>query len=265
MSLLLHISDPHFGTEQPPVVAALLRLARAQPPDVAVLSGDITQRARRGQFQAARAFMDRLAAPASLVIPGNHDIALYNLAARLFAPHAGQRRAFGAVLEPEFESDDLLVLALNTTRRWRHTDGAVSAAQTERTAARLRQARPGQLRIVVVHQPVAVTRAEDEHNLLHGRLAALRCWAAAGVDLVLGGHIHLPYVLPLSPRIEGLAREVWAVQAGTALSRRVRQGAPNSVNLIFHGGGRRARVERWDYRGGPDFERVAIDELVCAA
>ncbi len=59
MSVLLQISDPHFGTEQPPVVEALAALARQQRPDLLVLSGDITQRARPAQFQAARAFMER--------------------------------------------------------------------------------------------------------------------------------------------------------------------------------------------------------------
>ena len=94
----------------------------------------------------------------------------------------------------------MLVLALNTTRRWRHVDGELSAAQIERVARRCERAPAAQWRIVVVHQPVAVTRPQDAHNLLHGRDAAVRRWSAAGVDLVLGGHIHLPFVLPLQDR-----------------------------------------------------------------
>jgi 3',5'-cyclic AMP phosphodiesterase CpdA len=79
MTLLLQISDPHFGTEQPPVAQALLRLATALRPDLVVMSGDITQRARRTQFNAARAFVDRFDATPFVVVPGNHDIPLYNL------------------------------------------------------------------------------------------------------------------------------------------------------------------------------------------
>ena len=85
MSVLLQISDPHFGTEQAPVVAALEALAAQQQPDLLVLSGDITQRARPAQFRAARALMERLGAPL-LAIPGNHDIHLFNLWARLRHP-----------------------------------------------------------------------------------------------------------------------------------------------------------------------------------
>jgi len=87
MSDLLQTSDAHFGTEQPQVVEALVALAAQQRPDVVVLSGDITQRARPAQFRAAKAFVDRLGASV-LVIPGNHTIALFDLWARLTRPYA---------------------------------------------------------------------------------------------------------------------------------------------------------------------------------
>lgn len=242
MTVVLQLSDPHFGTERPPALAALERLAGALRPDLLLVTGDITQRARPAQFASARAYFDRLPVGARLVIPGNHDIPLLALAARLFDPHGRQARAFGPAMEGEFECEDLLVIALNTTRRWRHKHGEVSAAQVEHVAARLARAAPGQLRLVAVHQPVAVPTSSDVNNLLRGHAAALRRWAEAGADAVLGGHIHLPYVMP----VPGLPRPVWAVQAGTALSHRVRGGIPNSVNVVRTGPGRRAVVERWD-------------------
>ena len=232
MTVLLQISDPHFGTERAAVVEALVRFAHEQRPDVLLLSGDITQRATNAQFAAARAFVDRLRVPAALVIPGNHDIPLFNLAARLFSPYGHYRRAFGDALEPQFENDDVLVIALNTTRWYRREDGEVSATQIERVARGLGSARAAQWRIVVMHQPVVVTRDQDVTNLLHGREAAVQRWAAAGADLVIGGHIHLPFVLPLRERWPGLPRAMWAVQAGTAVSSRVRADAGNSVNVI---------------------------------
>jgi 3',5'-cyclic AMP phosphodiesterase CpdA len=268
MTVLLQVSDPHFGTERAEVVEALERLVQEQAPDVLLLTGDITQRATATQFAAARAFVDRLRVPTLLAIPGNHDIPLFNLAARLFAPHARYQRVFGDVLEPDFENDEVLVLALNTTRWYRHEDGEVSAAQIERVAQRLEAARPEQWRIVVVHQPVAVTREADRANLLHGREAAVRRWAAAGADLVVGGHIHLPFVLPLRERWPGLARTMWAVQAGTAVSDRVRADAGNSVNVIRIAAATpnavrpHCSVERWDHAAATErFERVAVQRL----
>jgi 3',5'-cyclic AMP phosphodiesterase CpdA len=265
MSLLIQISDPHFGTEQPAAVEALVRLVRQQSPELVVLSGDITQRARRRQFRAARAFVDRLGAPALLAIPGNHDIPLFNAAGRLFRPYANFRRAFGAELEPMFESDRLLAIALNTTRRYRHANGEVSPAQIERVASRLERATASQLRVVIVHQPVAVTRPEDEVNLLRGHAAAVRRWTAAGADLIMGGHIHLPFVCALHDRHADLPRRAWAVQAGTAVSRRVRNGIGNSVNLVRYGGPepyRRCVIERWDFHASTkEFAPVAVDDL----
>lgn len=272
MTLLVQISDPHFGTERAPVLEALVRFVRDQKPTIAVLSGDITQRARAAQFRAAKAFVERLGVVPTLVIPGNHDIPLYNLAARVARPYEGFRRVFGRDLEPEFESDDLLVLTLNTTRAYLHEKGAVSPRQVERVARRLGRALPTQLRIVVTHQPVSVTRREDRADLLHGHARAVRRWAAAGADLILGGHIHLPFVQALHESERGLARKVWAVQAGTAVSSRVRDDAGNSVNLIRCQGPtpprvppapRRCSVERWDYDAGAGrFTLVARDDLV---
>ncbi len=266
MTVLLQISDTHFGTEQPPVVEALVRLAHEQAPDLVVLSGDITQRARRKQFRAARAFVDRLGVAVTLAIPGNHDIPLFNVAARLFDPYANYSREFGTDLEPVFESDQLLVIALNTTRFYRHTDGEVSTEQIERVAQRLEQAASTQLRIVVTHQPVAVTRAQDETNLLHGRVEAIPRWAQAGADIILGGHIHLPYVLALHERFAELPCKLWAIQAGTAVSSRVRHEVGNSVNLIRYNGqgeqGRGAVIERWDYVSSQQcFRPVEIKKL----
>lgn len=257
MSVLLQISDPHFGTEQPQVVEALVALAHQQQPDLVVLSGDITQRARPAQFRAAKAFVDRLGA-AVLAVPGNHDIALFDLWARLTRPYARYATAFGADLEPVHSAPDLLVIGVNTTRAWRHKNGEVSSAQIDRVAKLLSAAHPRQLRVVVVHQPAAVIEAKDQRNLLRGHRAATGVWSVAGADLVMGGHIHLPYTLALP----GLARRLWVVQAGTAVSSRTRSGAPNSVNILRWGeasgaqgeqtqskskAGQHCIIEQWDF------------------
>lgn len=271
MSVLLQISDAHFGTEQPPVVEALLQFAERLQPDVALFSGDITQRARRAQWRAAAAFAHRLPAKHVLAIPGNHDIPLFNVIARALTPYAGFTSVFGQTLEPELELPDMRVLCVNTTRPRRRKDGEVSEEQVERVCRSLQRARREQLRIVVTHQPVHVVRPNDEANLLHGAEFAVRRWIDAGVDIVIGGHIHLPYVRPLAERYDGLSRKGWCVQAGTAVSHRVRGNIPNSVNVVRYDGRLTCSVERWDFNAlGLIFECVethtlALERLPSAA
>jgi 3',5'-cyclic AMP phosphodiesterase CpdA len=264
VNVLLQISDTHFGTEQPEVVRALLDLHRQERPRVVVLSGDITQRARGAQFAAAKAFTDQLQGSTLLSLPGNHDIPLYNLFGRLVVPYSGYSRHFGRELMPQVQTPELLVLGVNTTRRYRHVDGEVSRAQIDSVATRLAQAGREQLRVVVTHQPVHVIRESDLHNLLHGHAAAIAAWSAAGADVIMGGHIHLPYLRLLSEAHPRLPRRVWALQAGTAVSSRVRGNVPNSVNLLRHGEGQRPGcvVERWDYeKATARFQRVDSTSL----
>lgn len=260
MTVLLQVSDPHFGTERAIAVDALVALARQQRPDLVVLSGDITQRARPAQFQAARAFVNRLGAPV-LAVPGNHDIPLFDVWARLRRPYARYSAVFGADLEPVHRAPGLLVVGVNTTRAWRHKDGEVSRPQIDGVAGLLEGATPAQLRVVVVHQPVAVLRDDDLSDRLHGHATALQRWAEAGADLVMGGHIHRPYVLAL----HGLARPMWAVQAGTAVSTRARADVPNSVNLLRwgpHAAPGCCRIEQWDcVAGDRSFRLASVSEV----
>lgn len=253
MRLILHLSDTHFGTERPEVVAALTRLVHSERPDLAVLSGDVTQRARRAQFAAARRFVDELGVPATVVLPGNHDIPLDNVLARLLKPHARYLAAFGGPLDRLWSGPAETIVAVNTTRWYRHVQGTVSRRQMEWSCECLRAAPAEHLKLVVTHQPVFVPRESEQHNLLRGHRRAVAAWAAAGAQLILGGHIHLPSIEPLDV---GRASEhaVWSVQAGTAVSSRVRWDAPNSVNLLRYDQPAvpgRCRAERWNF-SAPD-------------
>ena len=265
MSVLLQVSDPHFGAETPSVVEALEALAREQTPDVLILSGDITQRARPWQFAAARKFVDRLAIAHKLVVPGNHDIPLINLVARAFWPYRNYRHAFGDDMEPVLDAPDLLVVCVNSTRPGRHIDGEISPEQVARVSRHLQAATDQQLRIVVTHQPLHVSHVSDAHDLTHGHEAAARAWAAAGADIVMGGHIHLPFVRAVQDRFPDLPRRLWCVQAGTATSWRLRPDAPNSVHILRCGSAAPAghcTVERWDCMApGRAFECVEQSAL----
>jgi 3',5'-cyclic AMP phosphodiesterase CpdA len=245
VTLLMQVSDPHFGTDRPAVLAALENLWRQHAPDLLLMTGDITQRARVPEFRAARAFVDRLAPAAFLAIPGNHDIPLFDVWSRCAHPYQRFQQHFHGALEGCFQDGEVMVIAINTTRWYRHKNGEVSKAQIEQVARQLRDAGPLRCKVVAVHQPVAVTRDSDRANLLRGHEAAVRAWAEAGADLVMGGHIHLPFIVPLRERWPSLPRPMFAVQAGTAVSTRIRGKVPNSVQLVDLNA--QWTVERWDF------------------
>lgn len=244
---IAHISDPHFGTEVPAVRDALLADLTSEPPDLLLLTGDITQRARRAQFAAARAFLDELPPMPKVCIPGNHDLPLFDVFTRFTRPYERFRRYISSELEPAFEDPRLAVLCIDATSPWRHKDGAVDAAQIQRTTARL-QGLAQPFRLVATHQPLASATRADQRNVIHGAPPALQGWIAAGADLFLGGHIHLPYCLQVGTD-EG-SRTAVLLQAGTCLSHRTRQGIPNSYNVILleqDAAQRRMRIERRDF------------------
>ncbi|MCB1887794.1 MAG: metallophosphoesterase [Rhodocyclaceae bacterium] len=272
MRRLLHLSDPHFGTERPRVVEALVATVASIGFDVAVISGDLTQRALPGQFRRAARFVARLQALAPgapvLINPGNHDVPLFNPLRRVSDPFGPFCEAFGLAPESSYRDEALHLQVINTTSRWRHKHGLVRPDQVTRTVRALRDSTASQLRVLVTHQPLAASPGQDSADLLRGRGPAVQAWRDAGVDLVLGGHIHLPYVVNACA---AGGRPLWVVQAGTMVSHRIRHEAGNSFNLIRYEpdpAGRRApacRVERWDHVDDLGaFRRVMTTPLALA-
>jgi 3',5'-cyclic AMP phosphodiesterase CpdA len=250
VTLIAHISDTHFGTEQLPVCAALRTELLHHAPDLVVLTGDITQRARSAQFRAARAFLDSLAPIPVLALPGNHDLPLFDLLTRFTEPYRLYRRHISRVLAPVWQNSAVVVLGVNSTRVMRHKNGELPAELVQEVAGRLAAlAQP--FKVVALHHPLAIVEPSDRLNRARGAEEALAAWVDAGADLFLGGHIHLPYCIPVGPG----PRQAVVLQAGTAVSRRCRGRQPNSYNLVRleSEGSRQMHMEQRDYdarRGG---------------
>lgn len=232
MSLIriAHLSDPHFGTIRPGVQEGLLATLQELKPDLILLTGDITQRARRKQFRDAKYFT-RLIKPTPLIaVPGNHDIPLFNIFARLFNPYRGYRKLFKDQLEKDYEQGDIVVTGLNSTSRWRHIQGDFNFPRIER---RLKEKKSkAKVHIVTFHHPMDCRKPSDEKNLLIGRDQAIDIFDRHNVDLIIGGHIHDPYVTLSKVRYPNTKRTMVLGVAGTCLSWRTRPGAPNSFNFI---------------------------------
>lgn len=243
MVRLLHLSDLHFGRERPELLEPLVALVGRLCPDVTVISGDLTQRARPEQFDAAAALIARLPGPV-LSVPGNHDMPLWNPVARLLRPFARWRAAVSPELEPMVDLPGLRVIGLNTADPHVWQRGLIRPGALARTCARLRAAVPGQLRVVALHHPLHQPAASGKTPMKGAGPAALAL-AEAGADVILCGHLHHWAAAPYALREGG--RALLCVQAGTTLSTRLR-GQENDLNLITHAAGR-ISVTRYAARG----------------
>ena len=213
MTRIVHLSDPHFGTVPEGLALRLSACVAALRPDVVVVSGDLTQRAREAQFRAAGRFLSELGGRV-LVVPGNHDAPLWNLIGRLFDPWRPWRRFIAQPLDAVVETDGVVVIGLNSANPFVWKDGRVTATQCDwlrSQAARV----AGRRCVLALHHPPAPPQGEPPS--LAGAEALLDTCAEVGVEMILSGHLHFTHVAPVAA-----ACGVLAVQAGTCLSTRVR-------------------------------------------
>lgn len=245
---IVHISDTHFGQHDPEVTEALVSRINHIEPDLLIWSGDITQRARRGQFKTARRFLKRLSFRNLISIPGNHDVPLYNLPLRLVAPYFGYRRYFPGLLQAGYCDDAVAVIGINSCHLKHYKNGRFHTDTIDRVRAFLTAQPTDRIKMVVAHHPVDAIADKDQHNIVPQAEQALSQWCEAGMDLILGGHIHHQFVRSLSRRYPRLPASVWVSQAGTANSARVRSQMGNSFNqLQVDADTGQLRIRIWEY------------------
>ena len=229
MRTLVHLSDLHFGRVDPALLDPLREQVERIAPTAVVVSGDLTQRARSEEFEQARAWLDTLPGP-QIIVPGNHDISLYNVFRRFLAPLDRYKRYITDDLSPCYIDDEIAVLGVNTARSLTFKDGRVNHEQVDSIKATLDKLDSKVTRVVVTHHPFDVPEGRDE-DLLGRAQMAMQEFAECGVDLLMAGHLHQSHAGNTEERYRISEYAALVVQAGTATSTRGR-GEVNSFNVI---------------------------------
>ena len=246
MARLVHLSDLHFGAHDEKLVEAVERQVDELKPDLVVISGDFTQRARTEQFREACQFLERLqhSGHEVLGVPGNHDVPLYDVLRRFLSPLARYRRFIDDSLCPFVELPGVAVLGINTARSLTFKDGRINKEQVQFIRDTFSRTPSEAVRILVTHHPLLALEVAGEVERGIGRQEmALHAVEESGVDMLLAGHNHHASSQDASDLITR-AGGVLVVQAGTATSTRVREQeqsfnsidiADGSVTITVHG------------------------------
>jgi 3',5'-cyclic AMP phosphodiesterase CpdA len=251
MATIAHLSDVHFGHHDDEVVAAVDAFLIERRPDLVVISGDFTQRARVEQYKMASEWLDRLQGHslATLAVPGNHDVPLYDVVRRFARPLHRYKKYIEDDLCPWFENDELAVLGINTARSLTIKDGRINREQMAIIRDRFAEVGSEKVRILVTHHPLFAMPIGDEGELTKvvGRHEdALKATAEAGVQILLAGHFHRSFAQSARDMVE-TAGAALVIQAGTATSTRLRGEELQSFNWLDLSPGRvELTVQRWD-------------------
>ena len=178
MRTIAHISDIHFGRADPAIAEAVVTDVHAARPSLVVMSGDFTQRARAWQYREAAGFMSRLPSP-QLVVPGNHDIPLFDVLTRFLNPLRNYKKHITSDLRPIYRDEELLVIGINTARSFSLThngfwkDGRISEEQLLDVQLRACDVPASVFKVIVTHHPFIPPPGERVHGIVHNARRAL--------------------------------------------------------------------------------------------
>lgn len=232
---LAHLSDVHFGRiSHPRIVQALIDEVNGAGLDLVVVSGDLTQRARRSEFAEARAMLDAFEPPV-IVVPGNHDVRAWwhNPFDRLWRSSRRFRTYISEDVTPQFAVEGLAAFGLNSAHGWTIKGGRIRPEHVEEMEAFFRRQPPEAFRVLTLHHHLMLLEGLGDHDISRHARLALEAAQRARVDLVLCGHLHTSHVAPVElapPARGGEGHRVVIASAGTATSSRGR-GVDRDVNF----------------------------------
>ncbi len=253
MRTIIHISDLHFGRVNHEVLDPLAQFINTAKPDVVVVSGDLTQRAYSSQFFEAKKYLELLPGP-KIVIPGNHDIPLYNIFLRFIKPMQKYQEFISSDLGPIYRDEEMAVIGINTSRSFLINTGVISLKQVKRIRNFFELVPKEVIKIVVTHHPFDHPENYGKLKKLRGADEAIKQLALCGVDLFLAGHLHMSHIGHSAHRYKTIGHSALIVQAGTATSNRTRAEAASFNSITIH----KARITVAQYTWDDQGKRIVV-------
>jgi 3',5'-cyclic AMP phosphodiesterase CpdA len=235
MRTIIHLSDLHFGKVEKKRILPLVELVNSIKPDLVIISGDLTQRATHTEYKEAKNFIKKIK-PDKFIVPGNHDIPLINVFARLTRPFKKYTNYITKDLSPRYEDKELSIVGLNSVRPYTISSGRLSKTQVKNTLEVFNDPESKKIKIVVCHHPFDLPHKKKGHHkhthkVIGSSVPTMTRLASKKVDLFLSGHLHVTHIGDTTHRYNIKGYSGLIVQAGTALSKRIR-GELVSFNVL---------------------------------
>ena len=263
MARLIHLSDLHFGAHDQRLVDAVAERVDEEKPDLVVISGDFTQRARTEQFKEACDFLERLrdAGHDVLAVPGNHDVPLYDVFRRFLSPLTRYQRYIDDTLCPVHQLAGVTVLGINTARSLTFSEGRINEEQIQFIRDTFSRSDPDAMRVLVTHHPLfalPVGETGEVKQAVGRSELALDAAGEAGVDMLLAGHHHTASSHSARDLVTR-AGPALVVQAGTATSIRLRDESQSFNRIDIEGEAVALTLQSWS---GDKFESSTAQNYV---
>jgi 3',5'-cyclic AMP phosphodiesterase CpdA len=231
MRTIVQISDLHFGRINPFIINPLLNTINKANPDLIVVTGDLTQRAKTIEFQKAKAFLDTLKYP-KIVVPGNHDIPTFNLFERFSKGLEKYQKHITKNLNPTYIDEQIAIAGINTARTYKWRGGTLDIEQVQKICSQFSKLPKGTIKIVALHHSIDLPWEYATTYLVGKWQKALEIFIKCKIDIFLSGHNHRSHIHLTSDRNPHHKHVALVFHCGTSTSTRTRGGEQNSFNII---------------------------------
>ncbi len=229
MKKIIHISDLHFGMQDNKIAKILLTDINNYKPDLVVISGDLTQRAKSGQYEIASDFLAEIKCP-YIAVPGNHDISLWNIFRRFFNPLKRFKKYITEQEFPTYTDENMIVVGVNSARSLTLISGRISNKQIEYLKNLFCKISEPIFKAIVIHHNLIPSDSIRSHKLMGRSSKFISQLKDCGINMIFSGHIHQYYSVDVNKHYKD-ADSIILAQAVTAISSRTSR-EKNSYNHI---------------------------------